>query len=32
MDKFFQAFANMFRIADLRKRILFTLGYCSSTA
>ena len=26
MDKFFQAFANMFRIADLRKRILFTLG------
>src|SRR6201981_3216113 len=26
MNQFFEAFANMFRIADLRKRILFTLG------
>ena len=24
--KFFEAIANMFRIPDLRKRILFTLG------
>src|ERR1700687_3932209 len=26
MNQFFEAFANMFRIADLRKRILFTLA------
>jgi preprotein translocase subunit SecY len=26
MNQFFEAFANMFRIPDLRKRILFTLG------
>ena len=26
MNRFFEAFANMFRIPDLRKRILFTLG------
>src|SRR5260370_27352315 len=26
MNQFFEAFANMFRIADLRRRILFTLG------
>jgi len=26
MNRFFEAFANMFRIADLRKRILFTLA------
>jgi preprotein translocase subunit SecY len=26
MNKFFEAFANMFRIPDLRKRVLFTLG------
>src|ERR1700689_1022463 len=26
MSRFFEAFANMFRIADLRKRILFTLA------
>ncbi len=24
--KFFEAFANMFRVPDLRKRVLFTLG------
>ncbi len=24
--KFFEAFANVFRIPDLRKRVLFTLG------
>ena len=24
--KFFEAFANIFRIPDLRKRVLFTLG------
>ena len=24
--KFFEAFANMFRVPDLRKRLLFTLG------
>src|SRR6201988_2496455 len=32
MNQFFEAFANMFRIPDLRKRLLFTLGllavYC----
>src|ERR1700758_2874165 len=26
MNQFFEAFANMFRVPDLRKRILFTLG------
>jgi preprotein translocase subunit SecY len=26
MNKFFEAFANMFRIPDLRKRVFFTLG------
>ena len=26
MNKFFEAFANVFRIPDLRKRVLFTLG------
>src|SRR5260370_2245205 len=26
MNQFFEGFANMFRIADLRRRILFTLG------
>src|SRR5579885_2317441 len=26
MNQFFEAFTNMFRIPDLRKRILFTLG------
>src|SRR3982751_4660789 len=26
MAKFFEAFANVFRIPDLRKRVLFTLG------
>ena len=26
MNRFFDAFANMFRIPELRKRILFTLG------
>ncbi len=26
MKKFFEAFANIFRIPDLRKRVLFTLG------
>ena len=26
MNQFFEAFANMFRIPDLRKRILFTLA------
>ncbi len=26
MNKFFEAFANIFRIPDLRKRVLFTLG------
>src|SRR5579872_1292395 len=26
MNRFFEAFANMFRIPDLRKRILFTLS------
>src|SRR5579883_2723216 len=26
MSKFFEAFANMFRVPDLRKRLLFTLG------
>ncbi len=26
MSQFFEAFANMFRIPDLRKRILFTLA------
>src|SRR5215216_3587650 len=26
MNKFFEAFTNIFRIPDLRKRILFTLG------
>src|SRR6202161_1336527 len=26
MNRFFEAFANMFRIPDLRRRILFTLG------
>ena len=26
MSEFFEAFANIFRIADLRKRVLFTLG------
>ena len=26
MSKFFDAFANIFRIPDLRKRVLFTLG------
>ena len=24
--KFFEAFANIFRVPDLRKRVLFTLG------
>ena len=28
----FDKLANIFRIPDLRKRILFTLGCCSSTA
>ena len=26
MNKFFEAFANIFRVPDLRKRLLFTLG------
>ena len=26
MNKFLEAFANMFRVPDLRKRVLFTLG------
>ena len=26
MNKFFEALANVFRIPDLRKRVLFTLG------
>ena len=26
MNQFFEAFANMFRVPDLRKRILFTLA------
>src|SRR5260370_21821042 len=26
MNQFFEAFANMFRVPDLRRRILFTLG------
>src|SRR5438309_5496238 len=26
MNQFFEAFANMFRVPDLRKRVLFTLG------
>ena len=26
MNKFFEAFANIFRVPDLRKRVLFTLG------
>src|SRR5918995_3338122 len=26
MDKFFAAISNMFRVPDLRKRVLFTLG------
>src|SRR5260221_13171382 len=26
MNQFFEAFANMFRISDLRKRLLFTLA------
>ena len=26
MSKFFDAFANIFRIPDLRKRVLFTLA------
>ena len=26
MNKFFEAFANVFRIPDLRKRVLFTLA------
>ena len=26
MQKFFEAFANIFRIPDLRKRVLFTLA------
>src|ERR1700676_5609243 len=26
MNQFFEAFANMFRIPDLRKRLMFTLG------
>ena len=26
VQKFFEAFANMFRVPDLRKRLLFTLG------
>ena len=26
MSKLFDAFANIFRIPDLRKRVLFTLG------
>src|ERR1043166_2901865 len=26
MSKFFEAFANIFRVPDLRKRVLFTLG------
>ncbi len=26
VQKFFEAFANIFRVPDLRKRLLFTLG------
>ena len=26
MGRFFEAFANIFRVPDLRKRLLFTLG------